>query len=454
MKKNNILRMVYLSFITIFSLSNCSNEKQSSNEYSDNHEIYGSNATYDIFNNEKITVGMWVTPPDNFRTEEYFKLIADAGINMVNGFAYSENTEEEIIQVLQYCEKYNLNYLLASLEIENDIKSYSQDGNKEHVEHTMSIIEKYASYKSFAGTLFIDEPNSSLFDAIGTFFEEFKTKYPDKLAYINLLPTYATAGTGYSRYEDYIDGWFTKTKSSILSYDHYPLIETDPSKEGYIYEYQDYYYNLDLLRNKTLKQGVPLWTFAATLGYESQTEYPRRDPSREDLRWTVFSNLAFGAKAIQYFCFFTPTQDSFHEAMVTRGGVTTERYNYVKEVNEEFSNYEKILVNADAVGVMMNDYRRNGYYLYDEALTSFGPIKSVDGNRYLIGCFQDKDNGHKSIMITPTTPRDDINITLNMYENIKEVEAYVKGQKQTLKVNNGKLELEINKGDSVVILFN
>ena len=453
MKNKRILQVLALPFISLFVLSSCNEGENSSLTYVENHEIYGSNATYDIFNNKKITVGMWVTPPDNYRSDEYFKLIAESGINMVNGFAYSENTEEEVKTVLEYCDKYNLNYLFASLEIENDIRKYNQDKNKEHIDHTMSLIDKFASYKSFAGALFVDEPNSSLFDAIGDFFTVFKEKYPNKLAYVNMLPPYALAGTGYSRYEDYVDGWFNKTNSTIFSYDHYPLIDANPTQEGYSYEYQDYYYSLDILRNKTLNKGVPLWTFAATLGYEHQSEYSRREPSREDLRWTVFSNLAFGAKAIQYFCFFTPSQDSFNDAMITRGGVKTKRYDYVKEVNNEFKNYEEILVNADAIGVMMNDYRRNGYYLYDEPLQSFGPIRSVDGNKYLIGCFTDKDNGNKTVMITATTPRDDIDITLNMYNNITEVEAYIQGVKQTLKVTDGKLKLKINKGDSVVISF-
>lgn len=453
MKRIKKLRTLCLSCITTLALSGCNSNVNNTDEYIENHEIYGSNANYDILNNEKITIGMWVTPPDNLRNEQSFKLIAESGINMVNGFAYYENTEEEIKEVLSYCEKYNLNYLLASIDIENDIRNYNKTKDQSYIEHTMSIIDKYSSYKSFAGTLFIDEPGAELLDSVGAFFMAYKTKYPNKLAYVNLLPTYALSGTGYSRYEDYIDGWFNKTKANFLSYDFYPLINYDPSQEGYLYEYQDYYYNLDLLRKKTLNQGVPLWSFVATLGYEHASELSRREPSREDLRWTVFSNLAFGAKAIQYFCYFTPTQDSFGDAIITRGGEKTERYEYVKEVNNEFKNYEKVLINADAVGVMMNDYRRNGYYLFEESLSSFGPIKSVDGNRYLIGCFQDKDNGNKSVMITPTTPRDDIEITLNMYSNITEVEAYVKGKKETLKVTNGKLSLSINKGDSIFILF-
>lgn len=452
MKRKKMINAMCLQLIAFCTLASCSTANKES-DYIENYKTYGSNANYDLFNNKKITVGMWVTPPDNLRNDEQFKMIAESGINMVNGFAYYENTEEEVLEVLNYCEKYNLKYLYASLEIENDIKEYSKDQNQEHIDHTMNLISKFASHKAFAGTLFIDEPSASLLDSVGAFFNAYKEIYKDKIAYVNLLPSYAVSGTGYSRYEDYIDGWFSKTNSNLLSYDHYPLIDCDPSIEGYKYEYSDYYYNLDLLRVKTLEQGTPLWTFVSTLGYEHQTEYSRREPSREDLRWTVFSNLAFGAKAIQYFCYFTPSQDSYGDGMVTRGGIKTKRYDYVQEVNNEFKNYEEILMNADAVGVIMNDYRRNSQKLYTESLNSFGPIKSVEGNKYLIGCFIDKDSGKKSIMITPTTPRDDIDITLKMYQNIKEVDAYIQGKKQTLTVSNSKLNLSINKGDSVVIEF-
>ena len=454
MKKKLLLPVFCFLLPTSMSLNGCEVVQESKEEqYVENHEIYGSNANYDVLNNGHIAVGMWVTPKDTMRTDEMFKYIAESGINVVNGFAYYENTEEEIKQVLDYCEKYNLKYLLASLEIENDIKKYAKSQDEKHIKHTMELIGKFANHKAFCGTLFIDEPNASILPAIGDFYKEYLKTYPDKLAYVNLFPSYAVAGTGYSQYEDYIDNWFSKTNAKLLSYDHYPLIKYDPTQEGYAYEYKDYYYSLDILRSKTLKQGVPLWTFSATLGYDHQTELSRRIPSREDIRWTVFSNLAFGAKGIQYFCYCTPDQDSYSTAMIDRQGNKTERYDYVKEVNTEFKNYESILLNSDAVGVMMYDYRRNGYELFEAPLKSFGPIKNVEGNRYLIGCFQDKDNGKKSILITPTTPRDDITITLNMYKNIKNVNAYVHGQKTNLEVKDGKLELTINKGDSVLISF-
>lgn len=424
-----------------------------SDVYTEDHAIYGSNATYDVLGIKEIPVGMWVTPSDDCRNEEAYKTIAESGITMVNGFYFYDNEESEIIEILGYCEKYGLKYLFASEDIEKDIKKYNEDPKDSYVDDAMSIIGKYANYPAFGGVLFIDEPSASYFDTIRVFFDKFKSLYPGKLAYVNNLASYAVAGTGYSRYEDYIDAWISKSGTNFVSYDSYPLVDYDPSQEGYECELSDYYYNLDLVRSKTLKKGLPMWTFVSTCGFKHATESTRRTPSREDIRWSVFSNLAFGSKGLQYFCYFTPGQDTYGEAMITRGGAKTERYDYVKEVDTEIKTYSASLLNADAVGVMMSDYRRNGYDLYGQPLSKFGPVKSVEGNLYVAGCFQDKDNGNKSMLISPTTPRDSIDITLNMYSSVKTVSAVVGGEDKQLTVDNGKLNLKIEKGDAVYIRF-
>ena len=416
-------------------------------------EPLGTNAVYDVLGIGEIPVGMWFTPPDGYRTMDAFKKIADCGITMVNGFPYSENTEEEVNFVLDACQEYNLRFLYSSLQIEENIREYNKTKDPQIIENTMAEIDKFASHPAYAGQLFIDEPSISYFDTLADFYNAYRTKYTDKLPYVNMLPYYALGGTGCSRYEDYVDTWYEKVNPSFYSYDSYPLVDYDPSVIGYEAEMSDFYYNLDLLRAKTLEQGTPMWSFVATEGYKKADGSPepdRRQPSREDFRWQVFSNLAFGSKCIQYWCYWTPGGD-VTTALVDRGGNPTETYYHAQEVNAEFKNYSPFLLNADAVGVMMSDYRRGGYEIYTTPLTKFGAIKSVEGNRYVIGCFSDKDTGKKSVLITPTTPRDDIEVTMTMHSSVKEVTAYVGGVAKTLKVKNNKLKVKVNHGDAVYI---
>ena len=420
-------------------------------------EPMGSNATYDVLGTGEMPIGMWITPPDKWRNDEAFANIAACGINLVNGFANNENTDEEVSFVLDACQKYGLKYLYASTEIGEKIEECknSEDTARktELIQETLAQIDKFASHPAYAGQLFKDEPSLSYFDALADFMEAYRAKYTGKLPYVNMFPNFALAATGCSRYEDYVDKWIDRANPVMYSYDDYPLLDYDPAKSGYETEMAGYYHNLDLLRVKTLEQGIPFWSFIATLSITRSTtsnEPDGRAPSREDVRWTVFSNLAFGVKGIQYFTYYTSSNQERHgNAMVDRSGNFTETYYNVKEVNTEFKNYDEILLNADAVGVMFKDERRGGFDIYSTPLTNFGGIREVQGNKYLIGCFSDKDTGKKSVLITPTTPRDDIELSLKMHKSVKEVTVYIGGEKQIVKVNNQTLNLKIRHGDAV-----
>ncbi|MDY5441715.1 MAG: hypothetical protein SPG64_05860 [Candidatus Enteromonas sp.] len=445
-KRNHLLTKALL--LSAF-LTGCNGETN----YIEDHSVYGGDAVYDVFDNEAITKGIWVTPPDKYRTEDMFQKMAEAGINMVNGFMYAENTEEEIHTVMNYCDKYGIQYLVNSALITDGISLYAQDQDPSHIQEAMDFLDKFSSHPSFAGVLLLDEPGGSLFSAIGAYAAAFRERFPDKIANVNLFPDYALGGTGFSRYEDYITHYLDATKAKVLSYDSYPLYEVDTTSENYIFEDDNYYACLDLLRQLSLDEGVPLWSFIATMGYVHPTERTRRTPSRADLRWTIFSNLAFGVKGLQYFCYCTPDQDTYGEAMINRGGETTDVYYYVKEANEEISNYEKILLNSDCVGMMLRDYRRYGQSLHSTGLTRFGPIKGIEGDHYLAGCFIGKDNGKKSVYLTPTSPRESIHIELKTYPNITQVAAYVKGQPTTITATNNAFVLDIEAGESVLLCF-
>jgi hypothetical protein len=447
MKNKNILIFSLIS-LTALSLGGC---KETEDEYVEKNEIFGTNANYDVLGMGNLPIGMWVTPSDAYRNDDAFAQIAECGINTVLGFAYFENTDEKVNAVLDYCQKYHLKYIYASLKIESDIKAYASSPDQSYINDAMSLIAKFANHPAFAGTLFIDEPSGAYFDAIAAFFSSFKKLYPGKLAYVNNLALYGLGGSGYSRYEDYVDNWIKKSGSEIYSYDCYPLYADDGTSEGYEYEDGKFYYNLDILRAKTLQAGLPLWSFASTLGFTNPPEKERRTPSREDMRWSVFSDLVFGSKAIQYFTYFTPGGDSFGEGLVNRAGEKTERFGYAKEINAEINSYGPILMNCDAVGVLMEDYRRNPQTLYEQPKTGFGPIRSIEGNNFVLGCFQDKQNGQKYAMLLATNPRNDIAITLNLYSNVKSLTSIGQSGEKTLPSEDGKLKVELVKGDTLLL---
>ena len=68
----------------------------------------------------------------------------------------------------------------------------------------------------------------------------------------------------------------------------------------------------------------------------------RRRPNESELMWQANVSLAYGAKGIQYFTYWTPDVSSdasiqFGEALVSKGGTLTPLYYSAKNVNRYLS---------------------------------------------------------------------------------------------------------------------
>lgn len=422
----------------------------------DTQDSLGKENSYDVLHMGAIPIGMWVTPPEKYRTAEYYGLMKECCINFVNGFSAYETNSDAIKQSLSLAEEYGLKFLVADQKVTACIGEYQKNPDAEILEKAMKQIEQYYQYPAYAGQLLMDEPGRDMFDNLIPFIETYNKNYPGKQWHVNMFPCYAEGGTGVP-YEQYVDDWIEMANPNYYSYDSYPLLAYDEDNPLARPEITEYYYNLDLLRSKTREKEIPVWSFIQTVGISGTQGVPdKRTPSREDIRWQTFTDLAFGVKGLQYFCYFTPDKGSetFTPALITTDGQKTERFDYVKELNQEIAVYGDKLLNCHAEGVILNkksDEER--YRLYEESLDSFGKLTGVEGDTALIGCFTDRITEKKSILITGTNPREDIHITLNFARGVKSVEAYVNGKAVEMTVTDGKIELTIPRGDAIYVLM-
>jgi len=92
-----------------------------------------------------------------------------------------------------------------------------------------------------------------------------------------------------------------------------------------------------------------MWAFALAVAHGA---YPV--PTVAQLRVQVFSDLAYGAQAIEYFTYWTPPQPSpwdFHQGPITSDGKRTEVYDRVKEVNGEIQALRGVFLGAKVLSV-------------------------------------------------------------------------------------------------------
>ena len=96
-----------------------------------------------------------------------------------------------------------------------------------------------------------------------------------------------------------------------------------------------------IMRQVAEENEIPFWTFIQTIGFGLVN---RRPQSKADIAFQVYTDLAYGAKGIQHFCYWQPlTSDGngtvFTEAMISKDGQKTDIYEYAQAVNLEIQTF-------------------------------------------------------------------------------------------------------------------
>lgn len=447
MKKTKLLAVILAMETFLFGGIGCTNNPSSST--TDKPFVN----TYDVLKLNEIPVSMWVTLPEKYRDDLHFSQMAESGINVITGFEYNETDIPAIKQSLNLADKYGMKFLVADPQISIYITKYLSEKNKKYINDAMNRIEEYVDSPAYAGQLFLDEPSRKIFAEMNDFIQAYKENYAGFRWHINMFPCYAEGGCGVP-YEQYVDDWLEMVKPDYYSFDYYPLLEYDESDYFAKPERENYYYNLDLLRSKTSALKIPFWSFIQTLGFSNTTAEGHREPSEADIRWQVFTNLAFGAKGIQYFCYFTPGsgRETFYPALIDADGNKTVRYDYVKKLNDDIRDVGKILLRCDAEGMILSGKKTSAarYKLYEEALTSYGNVIGYSGE-FVGGCLKDGKTGDKYLLITTLTPRDSASVTLELKSGVKNVTVIEKDGNTVLVAENGKVSINVKAGDGVLI---
>ncbi len=200
------------------------------------------------------------------------------------------------------------------------------------------VVESYNGHPAFAGYVVKDEPNASMFPALGKIAQAFKIRDPINEPLINLFPSYGSPiQLGFEDYRSYIRSFIEIVKPRLLAYDNYAL------REGVTW-YEVWYNDLKIVREETREAGIPFMIFLQSQGI---TEH-LRVPTRAGILWQVNTALPYGTHGVGWFSYWTPLPDqglqqeegaapplieSHYNAMIDINGNRTRVYDHVREAN-------------------------------------------------------------------------------------------------------------------------
>ena len=319
---------------------------------------------------DEYPISYWVGPPKEFNTLATWQVIKDCNFTVAG--QYGGYSVAETRKMLDFCQQLGL-------------KAFVMDGrtawqaafDDNHAKLIASLVADYAAHPALYGYYITDEPASDLFPALGKVSQELQRQDPKHLPYINLLPTYASPEQlGAPTYAEHLDRYLSTAKPGVLSYDHYCLMKDGSDRT-------DYFENLALIREYGLKYGVPPWNIILSLPHLSY-----RDPSAAEMRWQVYTSLAYGMKGLMWFTYWTMPEwekEFGGTAIVDPKGKPARLYPIVKQLNGEARTLGKTLLGLTSTGVFHTGTVPKGC----TRLGVDAPIQLTEAAPLLIGFFTD-----------------------------------------------------------------
>ena len=319
------------------------------------------------FTQDRFVIGFWVPPRTQVDLPARYQEIADAHFNLVVG-----NSGTNVLRQLQICESLGLKAL-----VEADPKITAKS-------------------PACWGYLLSDEPPTSAFASLAEQSEKIRQQHPGKFGYINLFPNYASTGQlGTATYEDYVARFVDQVKPEVLSMDHYPLMRPDMDSR------KAYCDNLETMRRHSLRAQIPFWNYFQSMPFANHP-----DPTEAQIRWQINASLAYGAKGVLYFCYWTPGKGNggtgeFPKggAILTAEGRRTRHYDEARRINRELQHLGPTLMRLTSTGVHRIHTGQNPENLPQECgLRSLCRIGDDPHSEFLVGTFVHA-NGERAVLL-------------------------------------------------------
>ncbi len=327
------------------------------------------------FKQDRFCISFWVDPPADAHMDEHYAQIAAANFTVVMG-GFGANTPETDKRQLDLCQKHGLK-ALVSLQGYEDGAMYGSSKIDE-----IRQADKFPNHPACWGYTLHDEPNSAIFPFLRFMVDHLRRSRPGKLGFINLFPNYASESQlGERTYEEYVNRFVSEVNPDVLCMDHYPMMQPNRDMRD------DYCANLAVLRKYALARNIPFWNFFNDMPFDQ-----RYDPTEAQLRWQVNTSLAYGAKGVLYFCYWTPTGFQKGGAIIALNGRPTHHYEQARRINAKLKHWGPTLMQLVSEAVYRVPRGADPATILNGA-----PIELTPGD-YLIGVFKHAD-GRTAVLL-------------------------------------------------------
>jgi hypothetical protein len=278
-------------------------------------------------------IGCFPGPTSDANTLENWRAVKDANFTVVCPvYRYDEQANRTM---LEHCETLGLKATINVKIVPPTAETPLPADWKRQVKSTVAT---YGHYKALFGYMLKDEPRADQFDQLRDVTAEFLAQDPSHCTCINLFPIYAsTEQLGTPTYQDHLNRYLRIVRPAFLCYDHYTFLKDGRDRH-------DFFENLEIAREASQEVETPCW-IVILAGWREHF----RIPTEGEMRWQVYSSLAYGMKGIFYFTYWPVSDD--YVAIVDHNGRPGPLYAIVKQLNSEILQLGKTLLHLRSTAV-------------------------------------------------------------------------------------------------------
>lgn len=388
---------------------------------------------------DKFIITFWCPPP---ATDEALARVAAEHYNLTR-------VREEGLDVAR---KYGLRAMLTNRLLK---PATLDDADKR--KELDALIERVKDHPVLEAYHLRDEPGAGAFPGLGKLVAYLKEHDPKHPAYINLFPTYASekqlgvtaadaklGQVGYPKglkgvtsdnkvvlaYREHLKQYMEIVKPDLISYDHYHFFK---EKDG-----PQYFLNLALIRAEAIEANVPFLNIIQGGNFLKVWRLPTAD----EIRWLVFTTMAYGGRGISYFTYWGPKS----YGGLYQDGKPSPLASQVASINAEIEKFGPTLMSLDSLGV----YHTEPLPLGTEAIPIDAPVQINSSGEFVLGLFGQK-NSIKTFMIVNRNYRNSIQAAVKVSilgDKFQELDRKSGTWINSLALgDNGMVKIDLNPGD-------
>ena len=204
-----------------------------------------------------------------------------------------------------------------------------------------------------------DEPKYKDFEWVADVVRRIDAADGRHPCYVNHIAD-ASTSMGVPDYAAYMERVLREIKPKLISADFYPCRLADLTKSipyrdvgNEVYVCPTWYRQLEYLSGLARREHLPLALFACDVAHDV-IDYLYPVPSIAMLRLQMYSNLAYGARMLQYFTYWNPSSKTplkFHESIIREDGTRSPVYDRVRLVNRELQARAFVFMDTELVSV-------------------------------------------------------------------------------------------------------